>query len=285
MAQQTKRAPGRPKKAQVSQPEEAVVLEAAAFKAKPSPSIKWEEKKENTLSAEEWVTAGSKNPVALIIKQKNVTVYDPEKNKIRSIRYCPNEDSIWTEEQSEFATVGAIIFRNGRLIVRSDQPNLKKFLRAHPGNAANGGSTFKLRDPEKKISEELETEFKAAEVVSMVRDKDILDLVPVAIYFGINVDAKSSEIRHNLLRVAKRDPKAFIESFDSPQVQTRAQVQQANDFQIIKIKSNGVYWTDSNALIVSVPAGMDGYDVMTRFCLTEKGSLVHDRIKEELAKL
>ena len=84
-------------------------------------------------------------------------------------------------------------------------------MRAHPGNAENGGSTFYLRNPEKKISEELETEFKAAEVVSMVRDKDILDLVPVAIYFGINVDAKSSEIRHNLLRVAKRDPKAFIE--------------------------------------------------------------------------
>ena len=285
MAQQTKRAPGRPKKAQVSQPEEAVVLEAAATKAKPSPAIKWEEKKDSRMTAEEWLITGKKTPVALIIKQKNVTVYDPEKNKIRSIRYCPNEDSIWTEEQSEFATVGAIIFREGRLIVRSDQPNLKKFLRAHPGNAENGGSTFYLRNPEKKISEELETDFKEAEVVSMVRDKDILDLVPVAIYFGINVDAKSSEIRHNLLRVAKRDPKAFIESFDSPQVQTRAQVQQANDFEIIKIKSNGVYWTDSNALIVSVPAGMDGYDVMTRFCLTEKGSLVHDRIKEELAKL
>lgn len=76
-------------------------------------------------------------------------------------------------------------------------------MRAHPGNAANGGSIFKLRDPQKKISQVLETEFKAAEVVSMVRDKDILDLVPVAIYFGVNVDAKSSEIRHNLLRIAK----------------------------------------------------------------------------------
>tara|TARA_Y100001938_G_scaffold134435_1_gene194947 strand:+ start:7297 stop:8133 length:837 start_codon:yes stop_codon:yes gene_type:complete len=278
MAEQKRRSPGRPKKVQAQDTDTAVA-------APSTPKIKWEEKQDSRMTAEEWVTVRSKNPVALIIKQKNVTVYDSEKDKIRSIRYCPNEDSIWTEEQSEFATVGAIIFRNGRLIVRSDQPNLKKFLRAHPGNAANGGSTFKLRDTTKKISQELETEFKAAEVVSMVRDKDILDLVPVAIYFGVNVDAKSSEIRHNLLRIAKRDPKAFIESFDSPQVQTRAQVQQANDFDIIKVKSDGVYWTDSNTLIVSIPAGMDGYDVMTRFCLTEKGSLVHERIKEELAKL
>lgn len=278
MAEQKRRSPGRPKKVQAQDTDTAVATA-------PSPTIKWEEKRDSRMTAEEWVIAGNKSPVALIIKQKNVTVYDPEKDKIRSIRYCPNEDSIWTEDQSEFATVGAIIFRQGRLIVRSDQPNLKKFLRAHPGNLANGGSTFKLRDPGKKISQELETEFKAAEVVSMVRDKDILELVPVAIYFGVNVDAKSSEIRHNLLRIAKRDPKAFIESFDSPQVQTRAQVQQANDFDIIKVKSNGVYWTDSNTLIVSIPAGMDGYDVMTRFCLTEKGSLVHERIKEELSKL
>jgi hypothetical protein len=278
MAEQKRRSPGRPKKVQAQDADTAVAVA-------PTPTIKWEEKKDSRMTAEEWLITGKKTPVALIIKQKNVTVYDPEKDKIRSIRYCPNEDSIWTEDQSEFATVGAIIFREGRLIVRSDQPNLKKFLRAHPGNAANGGSTFYLRDTTKKISQELETEFKAAEVVSMVRDKDILDLVPVAIYFGVNVDAKSSEIRHNLLRIAKRDPKAFIESFDSPQVQTRAQVQQAKDFDIIKVKSNGVYWTDSNTLIVSIPAGMDGYDVMTRFCLTEKGSLVHERIKEELAKL
>ena len=285
MAQQTRRSPGRPKKAQATQVEETDVLEAPAPKKKSSPTIKWQEKKENRLSAEEWQTTGDKTPIALIIKQKNVTVFDSNQNKIRSIRYCPNENSIWTEEQSEFAKVGAIIFREGRLMVRSNQPNLKAFLRAHPGNEANGGSTFKLRDVQKKIDDELETEFQAAEVVSIVRDKDILDLIPVAIYFGVNVDAKSSEIRHNLLRIAKRDPQAFIESFDSPQVQARAQVQQANDFEIIKVKSDGVYWTDSNTLIVSIPAGMDGYDVMTRFCLTEKGSLVHERIKDELAKL
>ena len=130
-------------------------------------------------------------------------------------------------------------------------------MRAHPGNEANGGSTFKLRDVQKKIVDELETEFQTTEVVSIVRDKDILDLV-LAIYFGVNVDAKSSEIRHNLLRIAKRDPQAFIESFDSPQVQARAQVQQADDFDIIKVKTDGVYWTDSNTLIVSIQQAWTG---------------------------
>jgi len=285
MAQQTRRSPGRPKKAQAPQAEETTVLEAPAPKKKSAPTIKWEEKKTDEFSAEEWIVNGKKVPVALIIKQKNVTFFDPEQNRIRSIRYCPNENSIYTEEQSEFAQLGAVVFRDGRLIVRGNQPNLKAFLRAHPGNVANGGNTFKLKDPEKNISEKLESEFKSAEVVSLVRDTDILDLVPVAIYFGINVDAKSSEIRHNLLRVAKRDPQVFIESFDSPQVQARAHIQQADDFDIITVKSDGVYWTDSNTLIVSIPAGMDGYDVMTRFCLTEKGSLVYERIKDELAKL
>ena len=168
---------------------------------------------------------------------------------------------------------------------QSDQPNLKAFLRAHPANVANGGSSFKLVDRDKTVEEELDIEFKEAEVVAMVRDKDIMDLIPIAIFFGVNTNAKSSSIRRELLRIAKSNPENFMGAFDSPQVQARAHVQQAVDFQIITNKPSAVYWSDSNTMIVSVPAGMDGVDVLSRYCLTEKGSLVYDRIKQELSKL
>ena len=76
-----------------------------------------------------------------------------------------------------------------------------------------------------------------------------------------------------------------MEAFDSPQVQCRAVVQQAADYQIINIKSNGVYWFDSNGLIVSVPVGQDPKDVMVRFCLTEKGASVLSSLEERLERL
>ena len=278
MSQQVKRAPGRPKKVQ----DQSTSVEKP--KAKKS-SIKWEEKKAYILSGEEWVITNGKTPIATIIQQRGVTTYNEETNSIKSIRYCENENSIYLDEQSDYAKVTPIIFRDGRLLVRSDQPNLKAFLRAHPANVANGGSSFKLVDRDKTVEEELDIEFKEAEVVAMVRDKDIMDLIPIAIFFGVNTNAKSSSIRRELLRIAKSNPENFMGAFDSPQVQARAHVQQAVDFQIITNKPSAVYWSDSNTMIVSVPAGMDGVDVLSRYCLTEKGSLVYDRIKQELSKL
>ena len=104
-------------------------------------------------------------------------------------------------------------------------------------------------------------------------------------YFKVNINSPVSEIRFNLLRIAKSKPQEFIESFDSPQVQARSVVTQAKDYQIINVKSDGVYWFDSNGLIVSVPVGQDPVDVMVRFCLTEKGSSVLSSLEERLERL
>ena len=55
--------------------------------------------------------------------------------------------------------------------------------------------------------------------------------------------------------------------------------------QIINLKNDGVYWFDSNSLIVSVPVGQDAMDVMVRFCLTEKGAPTLGDIEERLDRL
>ena len=119
----------------------------------------------------------------------------------------------------------------------------------------------------------------------MVRDKNIEELLPVALYFKVNINQPTAEIRFNLLRIAKSKPSEFMEAFDSPQVQCRAIIRQAADYQIINVKSNGVYWFDSNSLIVSVPVGQDPVDVMVRFCLTEKGASVLSSLEERLERL
>jgi hypothetical protein len=54
---------------------------------------------------------------------------------------------------------------------------------------------------------------------------------------------------------------------------------------IINVKPEGVYWFDSNSLIVSVPVGQEPVDVMTRFCLTEKGASVLSSLEERLERL
>ena len=279
MAQQAKRSPGRPK----SQPktEEPISVAQKLAPASKKRKIKRVEHLTKTSEYEIPKRAG----VVYLLPQKGVTVYDEDQDTVREIRYCPNEPSIWVDEQSDNAIKESVAFREGKLFVPREKPNLKKFLDLHPFNMSNGGKLFKEVDKRRDAETELMREFKLTEAVSMVRDKDIQELLPIALYFKVNINQPTAEIRYNLLNIAKRKTQEFIEAFDSPQVTTRASIQQARDYQIINVKDNGCYWFDSNTLIVSVPVGQDPMDVMVRFCLTEKGAPVLGDIEQRLDRL
>ena len=276
---ETKRSPGRPKKT-LSDATNKVAPPTKTTRRKPTVVRRNEEV---LLHAEyEIINAGG---IVTMLPQKGVTVYDPEDDAVREIRYCPNEQSIWADEQGDKARKEAVVFRDKRLFVAKEKPNLRKFMDVHPLNAANGGNLFRQVDKKRDAEKELEQEFLLNDAISMVRDKSIEELLPVALFFGFNVNSPTSEIRFNLLNVAKRKPGEFIQSFDNPQVQARSIVKQAGDYQFINLKDNGVYWFDSNSLIVSVPVGQDPLDVMTRFCLTEKGASVLSSLEDKLSRL
>lgn len=152
-------------------------------------------------------------------------------------------------------------------------------------NISNGGKLFQIEDKKIEAEQTLNREFLLNDAITLVRDKDIQELLPIAIYFGININTPVSEIRYNLLTTAKKNPQEFISSFNDPKVKTRSILQQAADYNIIKIKADGVYWLDSNGLIVSVPVGQKPMDVLVRFCLTERGSSVVDSLEQKLLRL
>ena len=83
---------------------------------------------------------------------------------------------------------------------------LKKLFELHPLNKANGGSVFSLVDKTQDAAKELEKEFAVSDAISIVRDRDINDLLAIALYYGININTNTAEIRYNLLRIAKSKP-------------------------------------------------------------------------------
>jgi hypothetical protein len=272
-----RRAPGRPKKSET-------VANAQPAMPAVEPPVKT---KKRTIKRREVVNENKEykinkgGGVVYMLPQKGVTVYDEANDTVREIRYCPNEPSIYVDEQSENAVKQSVAFRDGRLFVPKEKPNLRKFLEIHPQN----GPIFKEVNKRRDAEQELQKEFLLTDAIAKVRDTDINDLLPVAIYFGVNINAPVSEIRYNLLNIAKRKTQDFLQSFDSPQVMARSTVQQAKEYQIINVKSNGVFWFDSNNLIVSVPVGQEPIDVMTRFCLTEKGAATLSNLEERLDRL
>lgn len=218
------------------------------------------------------------------LSQNDITIYDREKDTVRAIRYCPNEPSIYVDEQSSNARRAHIIFVDKLLGVPPNQPNLQEYLDSHPGNIKNGGSLFFEINNEKKTDTLLQDEFIIHDAISLIREKSIDDLIPVILYLGISLDQRNQEIRRELLIEAKSNPQAFIELFDNPLVKMRASIALATSNNILKINQDGVFWADSNRLILATPVGQDGIDMMTKFCLSEKGSLVHQEILKRLEK-
>ena len=203
------------------------------------------------------------------LSQNDITIYDREKDTVRAIRYCPNEPSIYADEQSSNARRAHIIFVDKLLGVPSNQPNLQEYLDAHPGNIKNGGSLFFEINNEKKTDTLLQDEFIIHDAISLIREKSIDDLIPVILYLGISLEQRNQEIRRELLIEAKSNPKAFIELFDNPLVKMRASISLAASNGILKINQDGIFWADSNRLILATPVGQDGIDMMTKFCLSE----------------
>jgi len=157
-----------------------------------------------------------------------------------------------------------------------------KFLSVHPSNKANGGSLFELIDTVKEVETDMDKEFLINDAINLLRNKDLDELLAVALAYNIDVDRPTSEIKHDLLLKAKKNPKAFIESFDNPVVSMKSMVKQASNYQIINLEDKGVKWFDTNKLIVSVPAGQDPTDVFVRYCMTEAAAPVVAEIERQL---
>jgi hypothetical protein len=219
------------------------------------------------------------------LKQNNITVFDEETQKVRQLRYSPNEMSVWADEQGENIIREQVAFIQKNILVPYTKPNLQKYLDLHPDNVANGGKVFNLVDTEKKATVELDKEFIMLDAVGMVRDKSIDELLPVAMYLGIDTNQRNMEIKRELLMQAKSNPKRFIEMFDNPVVKVKSTIISAVDFQILRVDNDGLKWYDSNRLIVATPAGQDTVDIATRYCLSEKGALVLEEIENQLSKI
>lgn len=223
--------------------------------------------------------------VYLKLSNTRLNVYDEETGRVRELRYCANEPSIWRDEQSEAAVRSQVVFRQNVLSVPYTKPNLKEFLDAHPHNNANGGNIFKRADTEKKVQDTIDMDFLITDAIQMIKSRSIEELLPVALSLNINTDQENLAIKRELVLAAKRQPKQFIDLFDNPIVQTRVSVMQGFDFQILRYKGGAITWFDSGAVIVGVPVGQDEVDVLTRFCLTDKGAGVLTEIERQLSEI
>ena len=120
------------------------------------------------------------------------------------------------------------------------------------------------------------------DAINLLRNKELDELLSVALAYGMDIDRPVAEVKHDLLLKAKTSPKVFIESFDNPVVAMKSKIKQAVSYQIIKADSDAIKWFDTNKHIISVPVGQDPVDVFVRYCMTEAAAPVVGEIERQL---
>jgi len=160
-----------------------------------------------------------------VIVRNPVTVYQKVKSgarkgktKTRQIRYCPDLDSIYVDEQRQLADKPEqepVYIMKGIISVDSQMSNLLEFMRQHPDNVANGGSQFKELDIAKEEKFEIE-KFEALDKARRaIMESDENTLRSIAAWFlGVNYIKKTKERLKIILRTKCENEPDFVRNLN-----------------------------------------------------------------------
>jgi len=220
------------------------------------------------------------------------TIYDHETKSNRTIRYAPGERSIFKDEQPSKVVVGDIIFQNGSLVVPYTNPLLLKYLersnynKENPHRIKGTKAVFLALDPEGDARQSMEVEVSQIKAANAVLQMEFSELKAYARVLGVNINNGGDMIRHDMLRLAKADPKKFMAGIDDPIVKRQQVLLDAMNYKIIIISGRSVAWSygDKESLIVPIPLGERGVEWFAKWTMHDKdGEEVYKEIEKKVA--
>jgi hypothetical protein len=228
-------------------------------------------------------------------KKGDLTIFDAEEGRRRAIRHCPNQRSIYVDEQDAHSLIVPIIFQYGQLEVSGQQPITQAFLDAHPANVANGGGWFETVNEEQEAKESIQSEELKSDIMQAVRDmaktKDgIHELSAVVAVLLDSVDEASRMGVESLKRVIyneiEDDPTYFVDEkgnvtiFEDDGIKRKYLILKAIKEGIIKKSPNNrsMVWAKDNKVIATAPRSIELVEYFSDYLSTEEGMLVLEEI-------
>lgn len=229
-------------------------------------------------------------------RNKKLLHFDENVKYNRAIRHCPNEKSIYIDEQSDHALVDPIIFIKGFLTVKREDQTTQKFLAAHPDNVANKGGWFEEINDEVEAGEDIEREELITEIKQVIKKKGdeedgiyALEMIVSILLNSITTASKmsKSELKREIYNYVDVDPYYFTDDvnnvniFDDEHIQRKYLTMRAIKDNIIKKSPNkkSILWTSGNNVIATAPQGLDLIDYFSDYLSTDEGMLVIEEIK------
>ena len=208
--------------------------------------------------------------------------FDEEKGHNRELRYATNQKSPFVDEQKGVATLGHIAFRNGKLHVEGKQQNLIKFLDIHPMN----GRIFREHNKVEIAEDELDYLNFKVEAMKYAKEMEIDQAEAVLrVEVGSEVSKMTSkEIRRDLIIMAEKNPKLFLDLVTDDNIMLRNIGIKAVEANIIELTpDNRVFkWVSNGRKLFEVPMDEHPYSALAAWFKTDEGVEVYQTIEKRL---
>lgn len=231
----------------------------------------------------------NKKPLTLRLSSRHsarspLLYFDEESGEQRELRYATNMSSPFVDEQNGTATMGHIVFQDGRLFVPKEQQNLQKLLSLYHPRREREYREHRPQIIAQYDIEDIELEIDALNIAKTLDIEQAEAIMRVE--EGSRVNKMSSrEIKRDLLIFAKRKPKLFLDLVNDENVQLRSTAIKAVENRIIKLSQDNrtFSWASNGKKLMTIPFDENPYSAMASWFQTDEGLEVFKSIQKKLS--
>ena len=223
------------------------------------------------------------SPLSYTIKSSNIYYFDEEKGYERELKYTNNQKTPFVDEFVGDAKLEHITFEDGTLEVPKSKQTLQKLLSLyHPQR----NKLFFEFDPEANAEDELDIMELEVEALNAAMSMEI-DQVEAIVRTEVGNKASqmsSKELKRDLINIAKKDPRLFLELANDENISIRNMGIRAVEAGIIKLSPDQrtFTWGSTNRQLAPVPYEENPYSALTAFFKTDEGIEVYKAIEKRL---
>lgn len=209
--------------------------------------------------------------------------FDAEKKEQRALRYATNQPSPFEDEQKGEATLEHIVFKDGTLFVPKEKVNLQKLLSLYHPRKGKDYNEYNPVNEAKDDLVDLEMEIMALNAAREI-EVDHAEAI-LRVEMGSKVaNMSSKEIRRDILRLAKRNPRLFISLVQDDNVELRNFAIKATEQQIVKLSQDQRYfmWGTNDRKLMTIPFDENPYSALAAWFKTDEGVEVYKTIEKKI---
>ena len=222
-------------------------------------------------------------PLSYTIKSSNIYYFDEEKGYERELKYTNNQKTPFVDEFVGDAKLEHITFEDGTLEVPKSKQTLQKLLSLyHPQR----NKLFFEFDPEANAEDELDIMELEVEALNAAMSMEI-DQVEAIVRTEVGNKASqmsSKELKRDLINIAKKDPRLFLELANDENINIRNMGIRAVEAGIIKLSPDQrtFTWGSTDRQLATVPYEENPYSALTAYFKTDDGIEVYKAIEKRL---